>query len=95
MATEYELKFKATEEVLVAIDTAFPGSTAMKMETAYYDTPSGAMSGRRYTLRQPLENGISVCALKTPAGDARGEWEVECDDLETAIADVLRIIDGE
>ena len=85
MATEYELKFKATEEVLLAIDTAFPGATVMEMETAYYDTPSGAMSGQRYTLRRRLENGISVCTLKAPAGDARGEWEVECEDITTAI----------
>lgn len=89
MATEYELKFKATEEVLAAIDAAFPGAAVMEMETAYYDTPSGAMSARRYTLRRRLENGISVCTLKTPAGDARGEWEAECEDLETAIPKLI------
>ena len=91
MATEYELKFKANPKILAAIDAAFPGSMVMEMETAYYDTPSGAMSQRRYTLRRRLENGISVCTLKTPAGDARGEWEVECDDLETAVPKLIAI----
>lgn len=89
MATEYELKFKADPEVLAAIDAAFPGATVMEMETAYYDTPSGAMSGRRYTLRRRLENGVSVCTVKAPAGDARGEWEVECEDIADAIPKLI------
>lgn len=89
MATEYELKFKATEESLSAIDAAFPGASAIEMETAYYDTVSGAFSRRRYTLRRRLENGISVCTLKTPAGDARGEWEVECEDIEASISKLI------
>ena len=89
MATEYELKFKANPEVLAAIDGAFPGGNLMEMETAYYDTPSGALPARRYTLRRRLENGVSVCTLKTPAGDARGEWETECDSIEAAIAQLI------
>lgn len=89
MATEYELKFRATEEVLSAINVAFPGGIVMEMETAYYDTPTGAMSERRYTLRRRLENGISVCTLKTPAGDARGEWETECEDIAAAIPKLI------
>ena len=89
MATEYELKFKATEEVLIAIDGAYPGGAVMEMETAYYDTPSGAMSRRRYTLRRRLENGISICTLKTPAGNARREWEVECEDITAAIPKLM------
>lgn len=89
MATEYELKFKASEDILAAIDEAFPGGMAMQMETAYYDTPTGAMSARRYTLRRRLENGISVCTLKTPAGNARGEWEAECEDIIAAIPKLI------
>ena len=89
MATEYELKFKATEEVLSAIDGAFPGGIMIEMETAYYDTPTGALSKRRYTLRRRLENGVSVCTLKTPAGDARGEWEVECEEITAAIPKLI------
>lgn len=89
MATEYELKFKASPEVLTAVDAAFPGSSVMEMETAYYDTPTGAMSTQRYTLRRRLENGVSVCTLKTPAGDARGEWETECETIEAAIPKLI------
>ena len=89
MATEYELKFKAAEAVLSAIDAAFPGGIVLEMETAYYDTPTGAMSKRRYTLRRRLENGVSVCTLKTPAGDARGEWETECEDIAAAIPKLI------
>lgn len=91
MATEYELKFKASADVLAAMDAAYPGGTAMEMETAYYDTPTGAMSAQRYTLRRRLENGISVCTLKTPAGDARGEWETECDSIEAAIPKLIEM----
>ena len=89
MATEYELKFKATEEALSAIHEAFPGGIVMEMETTYYDTPAGAMSARRYTLRRRSENGISVCTLKTPAGKARGEWEVECEDITAAVPKLI------
>lgn len=86
MATEYELKFRATPQVLAAIDRSIPGSARqLCMETTYYDTPSGGLSARRYTLRRRLENSTSVCTLKTPAGDARGEWEVECDSIQAAI----------
>lgn len=91
MATEYELKFQASEEILAAIDGAFPGGNRMEMETAYYDTPTGALSALRYTLRRRLENGISVCTLKTPAGDARGEWEAECEDIEAAIPKLIAL----
>ena len=85
MATEYELKFKASPEILAAMDAAFPGGVKMEMETAYYDTASGGLSQRRYTLRRRLENGVSVCTVKTPAGDARGEWETECEDIAVAV----------
>lgn len=86
MATEYEWKFQATPTVLKAIDEAFsePG-TEFSMETTYYDTPTGALSARHYTLRRRLENGESVCTLKTPAGNARSEFEVRCEDIADAI----------
>ena len=91
MATEYELKFKATEDILTAINGAFPGGTTMQMETTYYDTPTGTMSARRYTLRRRLENGVSVCTLKTPAGNARGEWEVVSEDITAAIPALIAL----
>ncbi len=86
MATEYELKFKATEEVLAAIDSAFSCPTeTILMETVYYDTPSGSLSRLRYTLRRRMENGKAVCTIKTPKGAARGEWETECDCIASAV----------
>ncbi len=86
MGAEYERKFRATPEILSAIAAAYTGaSRSILMETTYYDTPSHALSERRYTLRRRLENGISVCTLKTPGTEARGEWETECDSIEKAV----------
>ena len=86
MATEYELKFKAAEAVLSAIDAAFPGGIVLEMETAYYDTPTGELAARRMTLRRRYENGKSICTLKTPGENGiRGEWEAEADTIEEAI----------
>lgn len=90
MGIEYEYKFKADCSVLMSMNAAFPQkSREFSMETVYYDTPSGALSARRYTLRRRLENGISVCTLKAPAGDARGEWETENVFIENAIPDLI------
>ena len=86
MGAEYERKFRATPEILKAVEEAFPGTAhVISMETTYYDTPSRALSQRHYTLRRRLENGISVCTVKAPAGSARGEWETECDSITQAI----------
>ena len=92
MATEYELKFQANPALLAAIAAAYPGEeSVIAMETAYYDTPDGALSARRYTLRRRLENGRSICTLKTPAGVARGEWETESDTIADAIPRLIAI----
>lgn len=92
MGIEYERKFDAVPAVLRTIREAFPEKEhLLQMETAYYDTPSGALSSRHYTLRRRLENGISVCTLKTPAGDARAEWELTCDTIEEAIAQLPKL----
>lgn len=86
MATEYEWKFRATPAQLAAITGAFPESDGqIAMETTYFDTPTGQLSARHYTLRRRLENGQSVCTLKTPAGNARSEFEVRCEDITQAI----------
>jgi inorganic triphosphatase YgiF len=84
---EFELKFRATPEQQDALRANVPGQEeTVTMETTYYDTPDSALSGRRYTLRRRMENGRSVCTLKTPAGElGRGEFEVECPDIEAAI----------
>ena len=88
MGIEYELKFQATADALAAIEKAFElcPRQSFQMQTTYFDTPSGALSSRHYTLRQRLENGKRVCTLKTPAGGfSRNELELECDDLSCAI----------
>lgn len=90
MGIEYEYKFKADRSVLLAMNAAFLQETKeISMETVYYDTPSGSLSSRRYTLRRRLENGVSVCTLKVPAGDARGEWETENVFIENAVLQLI------
>lgn len=87
MAIEYELKFRTTADVQAAIRQAVQGPELLyQMQTTYYDTPSGALSARKYTLRRRMENDTSVCTLKAPAqGHGRGEWETQSDDIEAAI----------
>lgn len=90
VATEYEYKFKADRSTLMALNAAFPQATKeFQMETVYYDTPTSQLSARHYTLRRRLENGKSVCTLKTPAGDARNEWETENAFIERAIPSLI------
>lgn len=93
MATEFELKYAATAANLEAIRAAVPGQyDTISMETTYYDTPGHDLSARKWTLRRRLENGVSVCTLKTPAsGSARNEWELECDSIETAIPELCKL----
>ena len=88
MGVEYELKFRATEPVLSAIREAYgPDGQAYRMRTTYYDTPTGQLSCRKYTLRHRMENDKHVCTLKAPAqGYGRGEWETEEADIFAAIS---------
>lgn len=91
MGYEFELKFRATEQAQAAIG-AEGAWRSIAMETTYYDTPSGDLSQRHYTLRRRLENGVSVCTLKTPARElGRGEWETECDAIEAAVPELCRL----
>ena len=87
MGIEYELKFRATGEKLLAIAGEYTGQRQhFDMETVYYDTPSGALSARYYTLRRRMENHLSVCTLKTPAGtEGRNEIEIPCEKIENAL----------
>lgn len=87
MGIEYELKFRAKPEQLPAILSKYSGEIQeYQMETTYYDTPSGALSARHYTLRRRMENEESVCTLKTPAvGRGRQELELQEQDLEKAL----------
>ena len=93
MGIEFELKFRATPEKLAAIRSAIEGvETRMEMQTTYYDTPTGALAARKYTLRQRMENETSVCTLKFPAGSlGRGEFEVFCPDIMTAIPELCKL----
>ena len=93
MATEFELKYAATAAQLDGIRAAVPGEYhSIAMETTYYDTPGRALSARKWTLRRRLENGVSVCTLKTPAGGlGRHEWEVEQDSIQAAIPELCKL----
>ena len=93
MATEFELKYTATAAQLEAIRAAVPGEyEEISMETTYYDTPGHDLAARKWTLRRRLENGISVCTLKTPAGGlGRHEWELVCGSIETAIPELCKL----
>ena len=93
MGVEYERKFKLNFPTFLALSAAFPQNTReIQMETVYYDTPSEALSSRHYTLRRRLENGISVCTLKTPAdGLGRHEWELEADSIQAAIPELCKL----
>lgn len=89
MGIEYELKFSANAEALSAIAKEYGNypTQQYQMATTYYDTPSGALSARNYTLRQRMENEVSVCTLKTPATTyGRRELEINCNNIHTAIA---------
>ena len=88
MGVEFELKYSATEEQLSAIAAAYPVAyRTIEMETTYYDTADGQLSDRRITLRRRMENGQSVCTVKTPTttGYGRGEWECQVEDIESGI----------
>lgn len=87
MGVEFEVKFQGQPELLKRLDREISGEkTVFQMETTYYDTPDKELSRRHDTLRRRLENGLSVCTLKMPAGDlGRQEFEVNCPDIETAI----------
>lgn len=93
MAIEYELKYRTTQAQQEKIREAFSEPEQLfEMETTYYDTASGALSARHFTLRRRMENGRSVCTIKAPAqGNGRGEWEVEADRIEDAIPTLCKL----
>lgn len=93
MGYEFELKYSATEEALAAVRRELCADwQTIAMETTYYDDPRHRLSQLHYTLRRRLENGVSVCTLKTPvSGGGRGEWEVVCDTVEAAIPELCKL----
>ena len=86
MGKEFEIKFKATQDQLAAIEAEYGCFSLFSMETTYYDAVDGSLSARHITLRRRLENDVAVCTVKTPLdGFGRGEWDTECDSIEAAI----------
>lgn len=93
MSIEFELKFAATPQAQQAIRAALTdGFVTIHMETTYFDTPRGDLAARKWTLRRRLENGVSVCTLKTPAGSlGRNECEINCERIEEAIEKLCKL----
>ena len=93
MGVEYELKFRADRAIQSSILAKIPGQDQLfSMQTTYYDTPTGQLSARRFTLRQRLENGVAVCTLKAPEkGAGRGEWEVACGCILKAVSMLCKL----
>ena len=89
MGREFELKYAATPAAIAAICADGEGWTTISMETTYFDTLHGTLKAEKCTLRQRMENDVSVCTLKTPAdGFGRGEWAVEapwCEETVVAL----------
>ena len=92
MAREFEVKFRASANQLAAIMADYQGFREITMATTYFDTPDQALLPRRWTLRQRIDNGVSVCALKTPCPEGgRCEWETECGDITAAIPALIEL----
>ena len=86
MGREFELKYQATPETIEAIQSKFGEFEMISMETTYFDTADLALRQRKWTLRLRMENGKTVCTVKTPLPDgSRGEWEAEASDPCSAV----------
>ena len=90
MGKEFELKYAATAAQLDVLKQRYPNLRSIAMETTYYDNVAGDFSRLKWTFRRRMENGISVCTLKTPMkGLGRAEFEVECSNLPEAVPQLL------
>ena len=86
MGREFEVKYAATEADLEVLKARYPHLRPIAMETTYYDNEAGDFSRLRWTFRRRMENGTSVCTLKTPAGGwGRAEFEAECEDILASV----------
>lgn len=61
-----------------------------QMKALYFDTPEGALSARKWSLRLRRENGVSVAVCKTMGTQesgffSRSEWQAPAETLEEAI----------
>lgn len=87
MGKEFELKYAATAQQLGQLKAHYPHLQPISMETTYYDNIAGDFSRLKWTFRRRMENGRSVCTLKTPlGGHGRAEFEVECGCIKDAVA---------
>ena len=87
MGREFELKYRATPGQIDALRARYGDFSSISMETTYYDTPSQTLRNLHWTLRRRMENGRSVCTLKTPLPDgSRGEWECFAANIQEGIA---------
>ena len=92
MGREFELKYQAGEGVLERLREEYGPFREIRMETTYYDDAGKNISLRRWTLRRRLENGVSVCTVKTALPDgSRGEWETEAADVAAAIPRLIAL----
>ena len=92
MAIEYERKFAATPEKLRVAEKELKGNWfAYKMKTTYFDTATGSLSARKWMLRLRKENGAQVCTLKTPAGNARNEWETTAECIAEGVEKLCKL----
>ena len=93
MGVEYEWKFRAEPQIQEELYRATEGPWQQTaMETTYYDTQDNQLSALHYTLRRRMENGRSVCTVKTPLGDGgRGDWEVEEAFISQAIPKLCKL----
>ena len=104
MGKEIELKYKLPEDVCA--DDVFENALVkpylsgaiyeIAMNSTYFDTPDGALSKNRRTLRLRLENDVSVVTVKTPldlrrALATRGEWQVNAESVRDAIAPLEKL----
>ena len=94
MAMEFEVKYRADDKALAAIEAALPGEyKETRMTTTYYDNPKGDFSQRRWTLRHRCENDQHVCTLKTPGAGklTRSEYEWNGSDIQEAIPYLIKL----
>ena len=92
MGREFELKYAATEADLEVLKARYPGLRPIAMETTYYDNEAGDFSRLKWTFRRRMENGKSICTLKTPGdGLVRNEWEVACHRIEDAVSELCKL----
>lgn len=92
MGIEFELKYRATPQVQEKLLELSSQWKSISMETTYYDTPALALGKKHYTLRRRLENGVSVCTVKTPVQSfSRGEWEIVAPAIESAVPELCKL----